>query len=234
MTVGPDVNVWDRIDGSFADAPKSGRGFAGPIWRDRSLQAARDAIAALEAGAPLDYSLRRRNAVLPIAAATMLNAQENVRILDFGGDLGGGYLVLRQAVPEAVDRIDYTIFEVESICEAGRTLFGTPRGLTFRAVLQDGPGFDLVHAASVLQYVERWQDVIAHFASLRPALLSLADIFAGPFQPFVTLQTYYGSRIPHWFFNEAAFVDEVERHGDRLLLRMPCNAQVLGQHGRCP
>lgn len=234
MTVGPGFNVWDGIYGSFADAPKSGPGFAGPIWRDRSLQAAQDAVVALGAGEPLDYALRQRNAVLPIAAATMLSAQENLRILDFGGGLGTSYLVLRQAVPAALDRIDYTISEVESICDAGRALFGTQRGLVFRADLPDSPGFDLVHAASVLQYIERWRDVIARLADLKPALLSLADIFAGSFQSFVSLQTYYDSRIPHWFLNEDAFVGEVERHGYRLLLRMPCNVQVLGRHGPLP
>ena len=229
-----DFNVWEGIYDSFAAAPKSGPGFSGPIWRERSMQATKDALAALETGAPLEYSMRHRNAVLPIAAAVMLQDRENLRILDFGGGLGNGYLVLRQVAPVAADHCDYTVSDVESICKAGRTLFGMRPGLAFRPELPRDSQFDLVHASSVLQYVERWQDVIAHLATFKPALLSLADIFAGPFQPFVTLQTYYDSRIPHWFLNEEVFVREVERHGYRLLTRTVCNVQVLGRHGPLP
>jgi putative methyltransferase (TIGR04325 family) len=233
MMTDPAFNVWDGVYGSFAAAPRSGLGFAGATWRERSLQAARDGVAALERGEPLDYSLRQRNVVLPVAAGILLARLERLRVLDFGGGLGTSYLVLREAMP-MVERVDYTVCEVESICETGRALYAPGKGPRFQTAFPDGAGFDLVHAASVLQYIEDWQGIVARLASLKPMLLSLADIFAGAFPAFVTLQTYYDSRIPHWFLNEAAFVREVERHGYRLLTRLPCNVRILGRDGPLP
>lgn len=233
--VDPDFNVWDGNYGSFAEAPALGPGFNGSIWRDRSIRAAREAAARMAKRESLDYSLRQRNALLPAVTATILTEQARVKILDFGGGLGCGYILLSQAMPHAIERIEYTVVDVESISEGGLELFAGKRGPVFHSELPpDAAGFDIVHASSVIQYIEDWQGLIRRLARYDARFLSLADIFIGEFRSYVTLQNYYASRIRHWFFNASEFIGEVESNGYRLVLRAECDAKILGRYGPLP
>lgn len=229
-----DFNVWDGVYPSFAAAKAVGPGFDGDIWRDRSLQAARATLALAGSGQPLDYSLRQRNALLPVLTASVLAAQPRARILDFGGGLGTGYMVLANGIPDAAARIDYAVTEVDSICRVGEELFAGRSGPRFLRELPGGGGYDIVLAASVMQYIEQWQSVVARLAQYGARHLLFADMFVGSFPSYVTLQTYYDSRIPHWLFNDRQFISEVERHGYRLALRSTCDAKILGKFGPLP
>jgi len=226
-------NVWDGVFESFAAAPAEGPGFDGPQWIERSAAAARDAMSAQAAGEPLDFSLRQRNAILAPTVAVLLSQRPRLRVLDFGGGPGLGYVALCAAVADAAARIDYVVVERASICAAARSL-GERRGLAFRPDIPEGDRFDIVHAASVMQYIDDWRDTIRRLAACDPAFLSFADIFAGSFQPYVTLQNYYGSRIRHWMLNLEAFIATVSRHGYKLVLRTPCHVRVRGLDGPLP
>jgi putative methyltransferase (TIGR04325 family) len=232
-TLDPGFKVWDGVYASFAEAPAVGPGFDGSIWRDRSLQAARETIERAQNGEPLDYSLRQRNALLPTLAATILVEQPRVRILDFGGGLGTGFVVLTSMLREAAGRIDYSVVEVDSICRTGREIFAGG-GPAFHSIIPAETALDIVHAASVMQYIENWQSVVARLAAYCAPYLSLADIFIGDFKTYATLQSYYGSRIRHWFFNADDFIGEVERNGYSLVLRSHCDAKILGKYGPLP
>lgn len=231
MDIDPNFRVWEGVFGSFAEAPALGPGFDGPLWRERSIAAALETLALAKAQRPIDYALRQRNAILPTLVAALLAEQERVDILDFGGGLGTGYMVLMKAMPEAMDRVRYTVIEVESIARAGREIFASLDGPEFRSTLPATSPFDIVHAASVLQYIEDWQGLIARIAGYGARFISLADIFAGNFATYVTTQHYYESRIPHWFFNAAQFTAAIEETGYKLLLRSQCDAKILGQYG---
>lgn len=226
-----DFHVWNGVYPSFAAAKAVGPGFDGDVWRDRSLQAARETLALVGSGEPLDYALRQRNALLPVLAASVLARQPRASILDFGGGLGTAYMVLANSIPDAAARIDYAVSEVDSICRAGEDLFAAKGGPQFLRELPAKGTYDIVLASSVMQYIDDWQGVVARLAQYNAPHLLFADMFVGSFPAFVTLQAYYGSLIPHWFFNGDEFIAEVERHGYRLALRATGDAKVLGKFG---
>jgi putative methyltransferase (TIGR04325 family) len=234
MTVTPDFKVWEGVYRSFAEAPAVGPGFDGDVWRERSRKAALEAMTQLETGASMDYSSRQRNALLPVIAATVLHERERVSILDFGGGLGTGFMVLAAAVPEARARADYRVVEVDGIWQTGRALFASKPGPMFLDELPAGGRFDLVHTASAIQYVEDWRGIVRRLAAYQATYLAFSDIFVGGFESFVTLQNYYGSRIRHWFLNLREFVGEVERTGYRLALKCDCSVKILDAHGPLP
>jgi putative methyltransferase (TIGR04325 family) len=234
MTVARGFEVWEGVYRSFAEAQASGPGFDGDVWRERSLKSALEAIAQAETGAPIEYSSRQRNALLPVIAATVLRERERVSILDFGGGLGTGFIVLAATVPEARARADYRIVEIDGICRAGRALFAGKPGPLFLDELPADGRFDLVHAASAIQYVEDWRGIVQRLASYQATYLTFSDIFVGRFESFVTLQNYHGSRIRHWFLNLREFVGEVERTGYRLALKSDCSVKILDVHGPLP
>ena len=80
-----DFHVWEGVYTDFAEVPVEGLGFDDPVWRTRSLVAARQAYENVLAKRPLDYSMRQRNVVLTVLSAALLARQERIRILDFGG-----------------------------------------------------------------------------------------------------------------------------------------------------
>jgi putative methyltransferase (TIGR04325 family) len=234
MTVAPAFKIWSGVYASFAEAPAEGPGFDGPIWRERSLAAARETMTQLETGEMLDYSLRQRNAVLPVLAAALLGRQSRVSVLDFGGGLGTGFMVLEKALGEAAKRVDYSVVEVGSICCAGEGLFAGKMGPAFHRDLPAAARFDIVHAASVMQYIENWQSVVARLADYGARFLLFEDMYIGDFQTYATLQNYYGSRIRHWCLNADEFVMQVETSGYKLALRTEAVSKILGIFGPPP
>ena len=236
MTASQQFNVWEGIYSSFADAGVAGPGFDGGVWRERSIQAAREYLSQIRRGESLDYSLLQRNALLPVVTAMLLKRQNRVRVLDFGGGPGYGLIVLIDALRNARRRIEYHVVDVETICEVGRELFSDDEGPRFHPSLppSTGASFDLVHTSSTMQYIEDWRATVGLLASYRAPYLVFGDVFVGAFPNYVTVQNYYGSRIPHWFFNFGDFVSEIERHGYELLLRTPCHVKILGRHGPLP
>ena len=94
--------------------------------------------------------------------------------------------------------------------------------------------YDIVLAASVMQYIEDWQGSAARLAQYNAPYLLFADMFVGEFPSYMTLQAYYGSLVRHWMFNDYEFIAEVERHSYRLALRSTCDARVLGTFGPLP
>ena len=143
-------------------------------------------------------------------------------------------MVLAKAMPGAVDRVDYSVVEVDGICRAGCELFAGRKGPTFHSELPAVARVDVVHAASVMQYIEDWKGTVARFADYGASYISFADIFIGQFATYVTLQNYYGSRIRHWFFNADEFIGEVEENGYQLLVHIECDAKILGRYGPLP
>lgn len=234
MNADSDFNIWEGVYGSFSEAPAIGPGFDGPIWRDRSIQAARENFALAKTRHPLDYSLRQRNAILPPIAATLLSRQSRVSILDFGGGLGTAFMVLLQAIGADIARVDYRVVEVDGICHAGRELFTEGTGPVFQPELPAAETFDIVQACSTLQYIEDWQGAVCRLAAYGAPLLVLGDLLIGNFPSFVTLQNYYGSRIRSWFINATDFMGEVERNGYRLIFQSECDSRILGIDGPLP
>lgn len=228
-----DFAVWDGVYASFAEAPAEGPGFDGAEWRERSVAAVRQGLAAIANGVALDYSLVQRNVYLPAMVTDLLAVLPRVRVLDFGGGPGLGFVVVKQARADALARLDYTIVDAPQVCLAGRALFGA-QGPVFRDYIPEDALFDIVHAASVLQYIEDWPGAIASLAGRRPIFLSLADVFCGAFGSYVTLQNYYGSRIRHWMLNQDELVATVVRNGYRLMAKTPCMVEVLGRRGPLP
>ncbi len=227
-------NIWEGVYASFAEAPAVGPGYEGVTWRERSLRSARDAVAKLALGETLDYSLRQRNAIMPVVVAMLLSRQQRVTVLDFGGGLGTAFPVLASAVGDDIGRVDYRIVEVETICSAGRELFGGGTGPRFEPELPNSGTFDVVQAASSLQYIEDWRGALGQLVGYRAQYLVLGDLLIGGFPSYATLQNYYESRIRSWFLNAKEFIGEVERHGYKLALRAECDTRILGVDGPLP
>jgi putative methyltransferase (TIGR04325 family) len=196
-----EFHIWEGIYTSFQEAApySTGPGFKGDVYRTRYLNVAHECLAALKMNKPIPSYHKQRSTLLPIIVAMMLESKDKLKILDFGGGLGIGYMTIVESIPQYTERIHYEIVEVPEICEVGRELF--LGGVTYSDLLPSKSEFDLVHSASALQYIEDWPQVLKLLSGYNAQYILLSDVFAGSIPTFLTLQNYYGSRIRHWFLN---------------------------------
>ncbi|CAN1525393.1 Putative methyltransferase, LIC12133 family [Methylophilaceae bacterium] len=141
-------------------------------------------------------------------------------------------MTLSESIPSDLKRITYTIVEMPEVCVDGMNLH--EGALIYTSDLPLATNFDLIHAASSFQYVESWQDLVGKFASLKPKYILLSDIFAGFIKPFVTLQNYYESRIPHWFLNLNDLLVAFEHYGYRLVMKSYATSRRLDAEDTLP
>ena len=87
---------------------------------------------------------------------------------------------------------------------------------------------NLIYSSSAIQYVEDWRGILESLAAYGAKYLLLSDVFAGDIPGFVTLQNYYGSRIPHWFINLDELVSVAAENGYELMMKTVSTSRRLG------
>lgn len=221
--------IWEGIYDTFHDADSDavGPGFNGDVYRGRAIDVANECLVALKKGRPIPPFHKQRSTLLPPVAAMMLKSKNELRILDFGGGLGIGYMTLAESIDRCSERIRYSIVEVPQICEVGRKLF-LDMSVTFLDSLPSKCKFDLLYSASALQYVEDWQQLIKSMSGYGADYILLSDVFAGSIRTFATLQNYYGSRIRHWFFNLDELLAIFSSTGYRMIMKSFVSSRRLG------
>jgi putative methyltransferase (TIGR04325 family) len=208
---------WRGTYATSTDVPRKGPGFDGDAWIAATRELTQQVATEARGTDPLLASVV---ALAPITGRP-------IRVLDFGGGMGIGYLRLRNALARSTV-LDYVIVEGERVCAEGRTLLGDRSDVSFRATLPDvAESFDIVYACSAVQYVDPYAELLAQFTAYKPSSVLLADVPAGPFDSFWTSQlTVPGSVIPYHFISETELVDVMADLGYRLAVRT-CSERVL-------
>ncbi len=229
-------NIWEGIYQTFQEANHDaiGPGFSGDVYRMRVLNVVNECLTAIQKNKPMPHFHKQRSTLLPPVVAMMLGTKNKLRILDFGGGLGIGYLTLIESIPNYDKCIKFTIVEIPEICDIGRKLFLKERELTFLDLLPYQDKFDLLYSASALQYIEDYQQVLKLFSGYGAEYIILSDVFAGSTPTFVTLQNYYGSRIPHWFWNLDELLAIFSSIGYRLIMKSFVSSLRLGIEDTLP
>ena len=220
-------NIWEVIYTSFEAADKNsiGKGFEGDVYNKRALDAAKECLTTLKAGVPIPPFHKQRSNLLPPVAAMMLQGRSSIKVLDFGGGLGIGYMTLAESIPSFAKSVKYSIVEFAEICEQGSKLHSGE--INFLSALPDSGQFDLIHSASAIQYIKDWQGLIKKLSFYNPEYILLSDVFAGQIPTFATLQNYYSSKISHWFFNIDEFISFFSSIGYTLEMKSYVNSRRL-------
>lgn len=230
-------NIWEGIYSSFeqADEYVTGKGFGGVIYNERAFSAAKESFNALNIGKPIDGFHKQRSNMLPPVVAMMFSKQvyAPLRILDFGGGLGIGYMTLMESVPIHKANIDYTIVELPEICEISKKIYMADE-VSYSLTLPEEGNFDLVHSASALQYIEPWKEMLTKFTDLNPQYILLSDVFAGNIPTFVTIQNYYDSKMKHWFFNLEEYLSVLRELGYHLIMKSYVSSKRNGAEDILP
>lgn len=226
--------IWEGVFKTFTKAKLSaeGFGFAGETYSSKSYDAAKECLTFLENNIPIPFFHKQRSVILPPVVSMILNTKDKINILDFGGGLGIGYMTLKESIINVKEKIKYTIIELQEVCNQGIYLHNEE--IIFNNSIPKEVKYDLVHSASAIQYIEDWKSIIEIFCSLSAEYILLSDVFVGEFDTFVTLQNYYGNKIPHWFFNFNEFITVFNQNGYTLEMRTYVSSKRLNIEDELP
>lgn len=154
--------------------------------------------------------------------------------MDFGGGLGSTYISVT-AVCASRQLVDYHIVESKRICQAGESCFRGDNNIHFYDHL---PGeiknVDIICLSSSIQYVEDWKALLKEIIKYEPLYILLADLPAGDIPTYATVQNYYESKIPCWFFNVDEVIDAMVSMNLNLLFKSSYNGTYLGKEQPMP
>ncbi len=221
----PTIRVWEGVYQSFAEAPVHGNGHASQRWLDRS----KSCLEEWRRQSPTSHEY-----LLPAIVAAMAVRERPVRILDFGGSLGASFVPLVRALADDV-RVEFHIIDLPEICRLGVEQFaGDPR-VRFHDTLPELSGdLDIVHAGSSLHYLEDWRAISGALADYGAQVVLLSNVPVGEFSSFVTIQNFYESKMPVWFWNFEEFVATWRGLGYGLRLKTSYIGTYLGKTGPLP
>ena len=230
-------NIWEGVYRSFEEAEifVTGKGFGGDIYSERTFNAAKECFDSLNSGKPIGGFYKQRSNMLPPVVAMMFSKRlySPLRILDFGGGLGIGYMTIIESISHYKDNIEYTVVEVPEVCEVSKKIF-IGGEVSYLSQLPSECSFDLIHSASALQYIEPWKEILKKITDFNPQYILLSDVFAGNIPTFVTLQNYYDSKIKHWFFNLDEYLSEFRELGYKLIMKSYVTSKRNGVEDRLP
>jgi putative methyltransferase (TIGR04325 family) len=227
-------HIWEGIYGSFAEAPAVGDGFAGRTWGERSSLRAMGLRQAAQEQRTIPSIVAYPSSLLPFLAATICQGQGDVRILDFGGALGYTYYPVIAALPDA-QHVEYHIVDTALIVRLGSQMFAEDERVSFHESLPIRlEDVDIVHIGSSLQYVEDWQGTLEMLAAYGAPRFLFTDLPAGDIPTYVSLQNYYESKIPCWFFNVGDVMAVMAGLGYRLAFKSTYLSTILGKQEPFP
>lgn len=225
--------IWEGIYPHLDEVPAKGPGFSGSRWLEQSLQQAREKRDRYDAAPKRNPGGWSGESPLAAAAAMVSRGTGRLAVLDFGGGIGNGFFSVAYSLAPSVN-LDYTVVETPAVCDVGESFFGGDKRIRFLPDLAAAGKADLVHIGSALQYIGPWEAVLDQLCSLAESTMVFSDLMAGEVPTFATVQHYYDSDIPFWFFNIDAITDRLYRAGFHLVFKNRFESRILGVRQSLP
>ncbi len=212
-----EIKIWEGVYKNFKETGVKNDVFNEEAWVSNSLKKL-EKIVRDRSG---NYSENlNQDALLPLLTASILSTNKKPTVLDFGGGLGISYAQILKSVGKA-ENVKFFIVEKEAVCKAGSKFFKNNKQVIFLNSLPKIKKIDLIHLRSSLQYMEDWKNVLAKLVEYKPSFFLFIDLFAGNVPTYVTLQNYYGKKIPCQFLNINDVIKEMKKNGFEVLYKAP-------------
>ena len=212
--------TWEGTFKTFSDVPIKGGAFTEATWIEGAKKNAEYFLQGKNR-----RKLRGEPQVNPTPngisylVSTLLSVQEKVVVLDFGGSIGSGFVLLRDCLT-STERVDYNIVETPAICAAGTEFFRAESGIRFFSSMQEFPAaqVDLVYVNSALQYIEDLDSLLEQFTRLKPKLIFFERLVIGEIETYVSKQINMpGTEVPHRFLSLTDFEKKMTSLGYQLI-----------------
>lgn len=226
--------IWEGVYPTVDDTPKRGPGFDQPKLVQKFILALQKVRKSAGVGRSVRREPHYNQSVLPVLAGVVLSGRGSVKIVDFGGGIGIDYFRVRSALPPEAS-LTFTIIESPRVCVAGKKEFFGDSRVRFLVRLPARLSADIVHIGSALQYIRDWKRVLTDLVRRsRPRYFLFTDLPAGDIPTFASVQVYYGSKIPYWFFNVSDIVTVMRSLGFVLHFRSAYEYRYLDTYRNVP
>jgi len=131
--------------------------------------------------------------------------KNNISILDYGGGIGLSYFSL---LPHTDKTVEYSIAEVQSICDAGKNA-NVPIKFYQHIPKKE---FDIVYIRTALQYSKNWKKTLSDLVKCNPKYIIFTHLTTGDMPTYLTLQMWGDYLIPYWFINEQELFDHIRKY----------------------
>ncbi len=215
-----EIKIWEGIYKNFKETGVKEDVFNEDIWTANSLK-------------KLKESLWIDDELLSFLASVLLSEKNNLKVIDFGGGIGITYAQLIKSIPHSRN-IQYLIVEKKTVYEAGSEFFKKDKKIRFFNSMPKIRKADIVYLRSSLQYIDDWRKTLADLASYKPRFFLFVDLFAGNIPSYVTVQNYYGGKIPTRFFNIKEIKNFMKNKGFEVLFEAPYASAFFGKPGDFP
>lgn len=224
-------NIWEGIYNDFRECPSIGDGYESDTWVSRSAEKVKKILDEAGQNKPVSSD---PESLLPFLTAMVLEKTKEISILDFGGGIGCTYMSVISRC-EKNHHIDFHIVESKKVCDEGTRIFKDDGRVHFYISLPPKTKtMDLVHLGSSIHYIEDWRSLLKKLSEYKPLYFLFEDVPAGAISTYATVQNYYGSKIPCWFFNIDEIICTMESLKFKLLYRSPYAGIYLGQKQKVP
>lgn len=155
---------------------------------------------------------------LGIVAALIGNSKQNVRVLDFGGAVGSGYVQLLGALPKNI-KIDYHVVELDNMCSVGRELFNDYYDIKFHSGIPAMDGkIDVIYINGALQYMSDYKAFLSSVCHTGASYILFGRLPAGDVPTYATEQLNLRNvTLPYWILNLGEFTNILGSNGYRLI-----------------
>jgi len=220
--------VWDGVFSRFSDIPCATSFIDVPLFTRLTHQETQTALARLRSRGSSDVAGDHR--ILALLASVLCAHAGRVRILDFGGGMGIGFVHVISAVGRCT-ALEYHIVETPPMCAGGLELFRDDPRVQFHTSIPRRAGqFDIVYSCSALQYVDDYVGVLRDLCGLAAQFVLFIELSAGDVPTYVTVQrNVRGARIPYRFINGAELLRCMADSGYEVLFRSTGD-RVYDQH----
>lgn len=225
--------IWEGIFNDFKEANKFkvGSGFSGKKWQIEQSKISKICNKHLKNKKKIPKIYKERNLSLIFVIKKILKNKKKIKILDYGGGFGIVYYILKESFKKNIKFIHYSILEIPSVCKFAKKL--NPK-ISFVSDFNQAIKYNLLYSSSALQYAISWKKTIINFTNTNSDFIFLADTFVGDVPTYVSLQNYYGNKIPHWFINFNELNELFRNNGYKLVSKKKATATRLNIKKKLP
>jgi putative methyltransferase (TIGR04325 family) len=212
--------IWEGIYSNYDEAQNTltGSGFGSQRYIDQCKVVMEESLECLQKNEVIPLFHKQRFTLLSSTLALLKRFTKHkypIKLTDFGGGFGMGYLNCLEEMQQL--QLKYSIVELPEVCLAASSFSKLHKlDLSFFDSIKAVKESDLIFCSSAFQYIKDWKALIKDFCNLQPKAILMSDVFCGNFNTFMTIQNYYESKIPHWFFNLREICDEFNANGYEL------------------
>ena len=222
------LKMFEGIYNSFNEIETHGEAFASEFWKSRETKRIKEALKMK----PEALNSSKEYPLFHVASMA-LNREKDLRIIDFGGGLGKGFLSVSRGILD-LKKLDYKIIEIQELCEIGKKIFEKEKELEFFTDFPPIQNVDVFHFGSCLQYIENWKELLKISFKYNPNYILFSDLLAGDIETFVTKQLMFDSTIPYQFLNISEFIGFIEDNNFNLRFRTNYEVKIQGEFQSLP